>query len=772
MHNSQSNRIATLLVEKHKILALLSLMLLLFFAYGVSDLKQQAGYRVFFHDGNKDLHKQLEKEKNYSPEDDIVFIVESKSGNIFTKENLDSIEKLTEDSWHIPYFTRVNSLTNFQQSKAEDDTLKIEYFYSSDSNHNKESIAELKKDALSHPEIKNLFVSDKANGSAVQVRLTLSDDIDKRVKQRNESVEFARDIRKKVEALNSDLIIHMVGRSMLNKSFEEMVLSDSETLVPVMFLIIIILMIFLTRSVMATISSLVLIISVVIMTLGFMGWLGYSINQTNSQITIILLSISICNCVHILSNYRQNIGVTKDRKLALISSYETNLKSIFLTNLTTILGFLSMNLSDSPVYQELGTSVSFGILATYILTMGLFPALLILTRINIKPVENGKGKSENFVKFLMGKRKLIFSFGAVLTITLSAMTSLNVVNDDLITYFSEGHEFRVGAEFVQENITGFDELNYELNTGVENGVKSPEFLQKLDRFCNWLESQPKVVHVRCFSKIMKRLNQNMNEDDPAFYKIPNDQELASQYLLLYELSLPYGMDLTNMINFDKSATLVSAHLSYAKTNDFIELEKAVANYFEEVEPEYSTEAVSLSNMFAHIGLDTIKNMVAGSIVAIFLIAITLGLAFKSFKFGLISILPNAFPALIVFGIWGIFVGEVNLPISVIFSVTIGIIVDDTVHFMTKYLNARKDGSKTVEEALSETFFNVGRALMVTTTILVMGFFTLALSTFEVNAVLGLMAGGTILTALLLDFFMLPLLIKMFDKEKATNTLNN
>lgn len=764
MKHSRREMISRSLIDQSKWYCFFSLILFFTCVIGLGDLKQQAGYRVFFHDGNKDLISQLKKEKDYSSEDQIVFVLESKTGDILSLENLDTIEKITDEAWQIPFSNRVESLTNFQHSKGDEDTLLIDYFYTAENELSEESIAELREEALTHPELKNLYVSDNTKGTIIQVKLGLSDDIFERVDQRNESVMFARNMVDEVEAANNDLKLHLVGRTMLNKSFEELVAEDNETLVPLMFLIIIVLMMLLTRSIKATISSLILVILSVIMTLGFMGWVGFAVNQTNSQITIIILSIAVCNCVHILSNFRQNFALHDDMRDALRLSYESNLKSILLTNLTTIIGFMSMNLSDSPVYQELGTAVAFGIFSAYILTMCFLPGLLLILRTRIKPSNGTKQVPEKFVGTLIAGKKPIFWIGTAITVTVSSMTLMNVVNDDLITYFAEGHKFRVGAEYVQENITGFDEVSFELDSGVADGVKSPEFLMMLDNFCSWLEEQENIVHVRCFSKIMKRLNKNMNADDPDYYKIPEDIETSSQYLLLYELSLPYGLDLTNMINFDKSASLVSVMLSHAKTNDFLRLERDVNDWFEENAPSHSTKPVSLSYMFANIGLDTIKNMVAGSIVALILIALTLCIAFRSIKFGLMSILPNAFPALMVFGIWGIFVGEVNMPVAVIFSVTLGIIVDDTVHFITKYLHARRELGKSVDEALRETFNKVGRALLVTTTVLAMGFFTLALSSFEVNAILGVMAGGTILMALVLDFILLPLLIKMIDKD--------
>jgi predicted RND superfamily exporter protein len=174
-------------------------------------------------------------------------------------------------------------------------------------------------------------------------------------------------------------------------------------------------------------------------------------------------------------------------------------------------------------------------------------------------------------------------------------------------------------------------------------------------------------------------------------------------------------------------------------------------------------------MFAHIGQRNITSMLIGTTLALILISILLGFALKSWRFGLISLLPNLAPAAIAFGLWGILSAQVGLGLSVVIGMTLGIVVDDTVHFLSKYIHARREKNATAEQAVHYAFDNVGRALWITTFVLVAGFTVLAQSSFKMNADMGFLTALTIFIALVVDFLFLPPLLILLDKSKHKAT---
>jgi predicted RND superfamily exporter protein len=265
---------------------------------------------------------------------------------------------------------------------------------------------------------------------------------------------------------------------------------------------------------------------------------------------------------------------------------------------------------------------------------------------------------------------------------------------------------------------------------------------------------------------MKRLNRNMHADDDAWYRIPERRDLAAQYLLLYEMSLPYGLDMNNQINVDKSASRMMAILKDTTTKDQRELEKRARDWLAANAPdEMFTYGTGLSIVWAYISQRNITQMLVASFGALVVISIMLMFALKSVKHGLLSLVPNLAPALMAFGVWGLLVGQVGLGLSVVVSMTLGIVVDDSVHFLTKYLQGRRNQNMDASQAVRHAFNTVGTAMWVTTVALVAGFTVLLFSGYKMNADMGLMTVITISIALAMDFLFLPVLLIRLDGDR-------
>lgn len=229
----------------------------------------------------------------------------------------------------------------------------------------------------------------------------------------------------------------------------------------------------------------------------------------------------------------------------------------------------------------------------------------------------------------------------------------------------------------------------------------------------------------------------MHADNPDYYRLPETREMSAQYLLLYEMSLPYGLDLNNQLNVDKSSTRIVISLKNLTSNEQVNFEHTINEWFAENAPQLQVSLASPSLMFSHIGQRNIESMLKGVVIALFLISILFGFALRSIRYSLYSLLPNLTPALIGFGVWYFISRQVGLALSVVASMTLGIVVDDTIHFLTKYKLAREQRLLKPEAAVEYAFAGVGRALWVTTLVLVLGFIVLAQSTFQINADIGL-----------------------------------
>jgi predicted RND superfamily exporter protein len=298
-----------------------------------------------------------------------------------------------------------------------------------------------------------------------------------------------------------------------------------------------------------------------------------------------------------------------------------------------------------------------------------------------------------------------------------------------------------------------------------SGINDPQFLKTVGDFSEWLRAKAVTDHVSTISDVLKRLNKNMHADDPEFHKLPEERDLSAQYLLLYEMSLPYGLDLNNQLNVDKSSTRVIGTFKNLSSVQQIEIEEEMNQWFAKNAPDYQVSISSPTLMFAHIGQRNINSMLFGTAMALILISLLLAFALRSVRYGVISLLPNFIPASVGFGLWYFIDGQIGLALSVVAGMTLGIVVDDTVHFLTKYKHARDQYGKNAEEAVKYAFSSVGRALWITTLVLVAGFMVLAQSTFTLNSDMGLLTAVTIAVALIVDFLFLPPLLMMLDDKK-------
>ena len=314
-----------------------------------------------------------------------------------------------------------------------------------------------------------------------------------------------------------------------------------------------------------------------------------------------------------------------------------------------------------------------------------------------------------------------------------------------------------------------ERLSYRRTHGLGS---DPEFLKKVEAFAHWYRARPEVAHVSVFTDVVKRLNRNMNGDDSAYYKLPEQRDLTSQYILLYELSLPQGLDVNDMVSFDKSTLRMNVSIRNLKSQQLIDLERQAQEWLAANAPGMASPGSSVPVMFAHIGQNNINSMMKGAYVSIVLISLAMILALRSFKFGIVSIIPNLLPAAMAFGLWGMFVGEVNLAVAAVFNVSSGIVIDDTIHFLSKYLRGRRNDGLSPADAVRYSFATTGSALFVNTAVLVLGFLVLTVSDFTVNSSLGLMTALCIGVALLFDLLFLPALLLKIDKDAPVGTVHH
>ncbi len=722
--------------------------------------------RVFFSEDNPHLVALEQLENTYTKVENLLFVLVPKDGEIFTRSTLEGIEWLTEESWQTPYSTRVDSISNYQNTRSEADDLVVENLIRNAAEFTDQEVTLIRERALDLPALAGRLVSHQGHVAAVEILVIKPEDSLKAVP---EITFFARDLRERFIQKFPGIDVYLNGSVPINMAFVEIPTNDVMTLVPLMFLFILLILGVSLRSLSGTVATLSVIIMSVATAMGLAGWAGAILMPSSETAIVIILTLSVAHSVHILASMRMNMQAGLEKNPALVEALRINISPVFITSATTAIGFLCMNFSDAPPFRLLGNIVAVGVMVAFILSVTFLPALIaILPGRVAQRVGLATRVMESLASMVVGHReKFFWGTGAIIVLLAIGITKIDL-DDNFLKYLDERFPIRTSIDFTEANLNGLNMLQYSVPAGEEGGISNPDYLKNLEAFGRWFKSQPKVTHVSTITEVFKRLNLSMNGDNPEFYKIPENRELAAQYLLLYEMSLPYGLDLNNQINVRKSASQVMVNVKDISSKEVRELDARAQAWLAQNMTGVSSPGTGLSVVFSHISGRNINSMLKGSITALVVISLILVFALRSIRMGVISLVPNLFPAAMAFGLWGYVQGTVGLSIAIVLAMTLGIVVDDTVHFLSKYLRARREENMEPDEATRYAFRTVGVALWITSLTLVTGFGVLAFSGFKVNSDMGFLSSVTIGFALIADFLFLPPLLMKLDRFRARN----
>lgn len=728
---------------------------------GLRHLGFDQDYRVFFAQEFPPLKALENLHATYNKNDNLLIVLAPAGGDVFTQEALAIVRQATEQAWRLPYAVRVESITNYQHTYARHDELVIDDFVRDPTSLTASMLAELKRIALRQPELRDRLISSDGAVTGVNVVIELPDSTE----EASVIMARARELAHKLEAENPGLGVYLTGIIPMNHAFPEASMEDMSTLVPAMYGVIVLLLAILLRSLWGTIATIVVITCAVIAALGASGHLGIRLTPPSASTPTMIMTIALADCIHLLTYLFHDMRRGIDRHAALANSVRANMHAMFLTSSAAAIGFLSMNMSESPPFRDLGNITALGIAAAFIFSSLLLPAMMRLL-----PVSSAAGRSgmdrlmDDVAGFVVTWRRPLGAFVVAAVVGLGACIPGISLNDEWIKYFDESFEFRRDTEFAANRLTGIYTIEYSIPASGDGGIAEPEYLQNLDSFVSWYRAQPKVRHVSAITDALKRANRSVHGDDDHSYTLPQSRAAGSELLMLYELSMPYGHGLNTMINAAKSASRVVVSLDVVSAVEMKQIEQAAETWLRTNAPSYMlAHGASPTLMFTHISQRNIRQMLGGTAIALVLISGVLVYALRSAKLGAISLLPNLVPAVLGFGLWGLLVGEVGLATSIVAGMTLGIVVDDTIHFLSKYRRARIVHDASPEEAVRYAFRTVGSAMLVTTTVLVAGFLVLGLSTFEMNSGMGLLTAITLSFALVADFTLLPILLLTFDR---------
>jgi predicted RND superfamily exporter protein len=726
-------------------------------------------YRVFFSKENPDLALLDAVQDMYVKDDNLLFVLAPKDGAVFTPPTLAAIEWLTSEAWKLPYSSRVDSVTNYQHTAAQADDLLVRNLVEHAESLSGPELAEARRIALAEPLLVNRILSPAADVTGVNVTITFPQ---KSLREVPEVAGRARELAERLRARAPGIDVYLTGTVMFNNAYAEYGEKDMETLVPLMFGIILLITFVIVRSWVGTAVTLVAVALSIASTMGLAGWMGLTLTPVSVAAPTIILTVAVADAIHLLLSVLHGMRHGLDKRAAIVEALRINFRGLALTAGNTVIGFLTLNASDSPPYRDLGNMVAVGVTVAFALTLFLLPALLSVLPLRARSEGMaGEVAIDRLAEWVIRRRKPLLWTVATASVVLAAFSMRNEMFDDFNRYFDTRTQIRRDNDFSAARLTGSWIGDYSIGAGRPGGITDPAYLSTLEEFVQWYRRQPGVAHVYSITDIVKRLNQNMHGDDPAFYRIPEDPELVAQYLLLYEMSVPFGLDLNDRINVDRSATRVTVNWRLPTSQEYLATEAAAQDWLRRNAPAHMrSRATGPGPIFSTLGKRNLQYMLQGDILGIFVIAGVMVIALKSLRLGLVSLIPNLLPTGVAFGLWGLLVGRLGMDAAPVTGMTLGLLIDDTTHTLIKYRHARRDLGLSPADAVRYTFATVGKATLTISLTLLAGFGVLAFSAFKFNATMGLLSAVIIAVGGAVEFLVMPPLLLALEEKEHENSV--
>jgi hypothetical protein len=695
----------------------------------VNQLKMNFSIEQLFALNDPAVDRYFEFLEEFEREDNLILLL-YECDDPFSYHNLILNQKLIQNFESIIGVHKVTSLSNLELFTAgEDELLRPVYPYIPQST---DSLQKAKNQIFSSPLVQQTLISN--DGSLASIAIELDDAFN-----------------------NHDLR-------------EKLMVSDTiRFLIPVALMIIILFTV-IFRSLPALIIPMSIIIMVVIWTMGLMAALNIDFNIMTYIIPTLLFIIGIGDSVHFLVKYYGTLAVVKDKREALYQTIEKIGTAIFLTSITTSIGFGSLLRSNILIVRQFGTMTAAGVMFAFILTITFLPAMIMLLKQT--PAKKLKSYTVGFrIKLLnrivkivrvYPKRIIIFTLVFIVICILGSfqINSHNSLMDDLkpgTTLYDDMMlaEEKMGSILPLEIIVSIKELN----SSEIGDIKDPEFLRNLDLLQQYMSSIDDVGKMVSMTDYIKEFNRAMNDGNNEFYRIPQSRSAIAQTILIY------GDEFNSLVNFDYTKARISGRVKDIDSRRAAEIKNNINNYIMIYMPDYMDIEITGTTFLALATNDhLVHNLTTSFMAAFVLITIVMIFLFRSVPITLISIIPNIIPMLAMAAIMGYFDILLRPPTAMTFAVAFGIAVDDTIHFLIRYRMELSELGWHYRDANDKTIMTTGLAMTTTTGILVAGFLILTFSSFRPTSDFGLLAASTIFVALICDLTFLPALLSLIKPK--------
>ena len=688
-------------------------------------------------------------------------------GSIFTADTLSVLQNLTRDSWLIDKVARVDSIANFQHTRAEQDDLYIENLLPEDTPLDAERIALARSISLTDPATRNLLISADATVAAINITFEFNGNDTVQLVERDAVTGAFVALLDDYRQQHPQIQFRETGTFFIDYYSDRYLEETNSILTPLMLLVMMALLAVLLRSMSGLLCAMIIVIGSGIVTMGIFGWGNMLLEAVAALGPIVIMTLAVADSVHIIVGAQNAHGMGLDKTAAIKESLRINFMPVFLTSLTTALGVITFSFTDFPSLRKLGVIIALGVMVAFILSVTLLPVLMQWLPLKARsPKAITHRFFQQLAQWCIRNARTILPLALITAVLVSSMATRGVIDESFQNMFRADTEAAQSIKITDEKLAGGLRLDVAVFTSEGGSVADVEFLQVIENFNQWVLTQPNVTHVQSITNTFKQLNRSMHGDQQDWYRLPENAALAAQYLLLYEMSLPYGLDLSHQVSLDKSATRVVVSARNVQSANVVELTNNVRAWFAENAPGVKAVPTGVISLMSEVAIvHLIPNMARGAIIAVLMVSLVLFFALRSWLLGMLGMLANIIPIAIGYGIWAMS-GQIFNFVSVsVAGICLGMVVDFAVHFLDKFRTSlRQNGNVTT--AIYYAYEKVAYPLVITAMVLTAGFFVLSFTKVSNFAGLGLLTPLIIILALIFDLIVLPALLSVIYSKKS------
>ena len=751
----------------------------------------------FLHKNDPAL-KTYEKFRDQFGRDEMV-IIALKPADVFNSDFLKKVKALqSELKETVPYLEEITSLVNARNTRGEKDELIVEDLLENWPD-TPEKIQVIKKRALSNVMYKNMLLSEDGKFTTIIIQTRSyaddasesgsGDDFSDESEAKKEVVtpsartyltdaqnsEVIRAVEKTVAKHDfGDTEIYIAGSPVISDFLKRTMVSDVKKFIKIMLITIAVLLFIMFRRVSGIVLPMIVVVFSLLSTISLMAATGTALKLPTQILPSFILAVGVGDSVHILVIFFQHFNKFGNKKEAIVYALGHSGLAVLMTSLTTAGGLLSFSTAAVAPIADLGIFSAVGVILAFFFTILLLPALLAI--IPLKPVsKTGDNTAETIalsdrilsrVSNVSIKHPYMVLAVSSLIIIVSITGALRInVSHNPMKWLPDNNTGRVANETIDRELKGSTSLEVIVDTQKENGLYDPDILNRLEECVDVFDAyqSEKVFSGKAWtlSTVIKETNQALHENNPDFYSVPQKKELVAQELFLFENSGSDDLEDFTDSTFSKARfTIKVPFIDAVAYTDFI---KTVEAHFTGKFPDAKIEITGMVSLFTRVIASAIYSMQKSYGYALVIITCLMILLIGKVRIGLLSMIPNIAPIIVVLGV----MGWANIPMDLfcmlVGSIAIGLAVDDTIHFMHNFRRYFEETGN-AEMAVKATLMTTGKAMLVTTCVLSTGFFVFIFADMKNLFNFGLLTGSAIILALLSDYFIAPALMIIVNRR--------